>query len=76
MSKKYAVLVDVDGEIRILSLRSNASLRELEGLCRQMAKKLFAGHTLGNLLIEPWPLARAPLSRIPVSLASCQRSVA
>ena len=76
MSKKYAVLVNVDGEIRILSLRSNASLRELEELCRQMAKKLFAGHTLGNLLIEPWPLARAPLRRIPESLASYQRSVA
>ncbi len=76
MSKKYAVLVNVDGEIRILSLRSNASLRELEGLCRQMAKKLFAGHTLGNLLIEPWPLAKAPLSRIPEPLAGYQRSVA
>ncbi len=76
MSKKYAVLVDVDGEIRILSLRSNSSQREIEGLCRQMAKKLFAGHTVGNLLIEPWPLARAPLSRIPESLASYQQSVA
>jgi len=76
MSKKYAVLVDVDGEIRILSLRSNASQRETEGLCRQMAKKLFAGHTLGKLLIEPWPLAKAPLSRIPEPLASYQRSVA
>ncbi len=76
MSKKYAVLVDVDGEIRILSLRSNSSLRELEELCRQMAKKLFAGHTLGNLLIEPWPLAKAPLSGIPESSASYQRRVA
>ncbi len=76
MSKKYAVLVNVDGEIRILSLRSNASQREIEGLCRQMAKKLFAGHTLGNLLIEPWPLAKTPLSRIPESLPSYQRSVA
>ncbi len=76
MSKKYAVLVDVGGEIRILSLRSNASQRKIKGLSRQMAKKLFAGHTLGNLLIEPWPLARAPLSRIPESLASYQRSVA
>ncbi len=76
MSKKYTVLVDVNGEIRILSLRSYASQREIEGLCRQMAKKLFAGHTLGNLWIESWPLANALLSRIPESLASYQRSVA
>ena len=54
MSKKYAVLVDVDGEIRILSLASN-SQRGIKGLCRQMAKKLFAGHKLGDLWIEPWP---------------------
>ncbi len=55
MSKKYAVLVDVDGEIRILSLRSN-SQRGIEGLCRDMAKKLFADHKLGDLWIEPWLL--------------------
>ncbi len=76
MSKKFAVLVDVDGEIRILSLRSNASQREIEGLCRQMAKKLIAGHELGDLWIEPWPLGNAPLSGVPESLASYQRSVA
>ncbi len=76
MSKKYAVLVDVDGEIRILSLRSNASQREIKGQCRPLAKKLFAGHKLGDLWIEPWPLANAPFSRIPESLASYQRSVA
>ncbi len=75
MSKKYAVLVDVDGEIRILSLRSNASQREIKGLCRPMAKKLFAGHKLGDLWIEPWPLVNAPLSRIPESLASYQREL-
>ncbi len=75
MSKKYAVLVDVDGEIRILSLRSN-SQNGIKGLCRHMAKKLFAGHKLGDLWIEPWPLANAPLSRIPESLAGYQRSVA
>ncbi len=76
MSKKYAVVVDVDGEIRILSLASNASQREIKGVCRQMAKKLFAGHKVGDLWIEPWPLENAPLSRIPESLASHQRSVA
>ncbi len=76
MSKKYAVLVDVGGEIRILSLRSNASQREIKGLCRQMAKKLFAGHKLGDLWIEPWPLANAPLSRIPQSWANYQQSIA
>jgi len=60
MSKKYAVLVDVDGEIRILSLASNASQRGIKGLCRQMAEKLFAGHKLGDLWIEPWPLENVP----------------
>ena len=76
MSKKYAVLVDVDGEIRILSMRSNACQGDIKGLCRQMAKKLFAGHKLGNLWIELWPLANAPLSRIPEPLASYQRRTA
>ena len=76
MSKKYAVLVDVDEEIRILSLRSNASQREIKGLCRQMAKKLFAGHKLGDLWFEPWPVANVPLSRSPESLASYQRRIA
>ncbi len=61
MSKKYAVLVDVDGEIRILSLASNASQRGIKGLCRQMAEKLFAGHKLGDLWIEPWPLEKVSI---------------
>ena len=76
MSEKYAVVVGVDGKIRILSLRSNASHREIKGLCRQLAKKLFAGHTLGDLWIEPWPLANTSLSRIPEPLASYQRRTA
>ena len=56
MSKKYAIFVDVEGEFRILSLRSNASQRAIKALCRQMAEKRFAGHKLGGLHIEPWPL--------------------
>ncbi len=56
MSKKYAIFVDVEGEFRILSLRSNASQRAIKAQCRQMVEKLFAGHKLGGLQIEPWPL--------------------
>ncbi len=56
MSRKYLVLADVDGQIRVLSMRSNGSQRGIEELCRQMAGKLFASRTVGDLLVEPWPL--------------------
>ena len=53
MSQKYTVLADVEGEIRILLLRTNTSAPEIEELCRQMAEKLFAGRSLGALFIRP-----------------------
>ncbi len=56
MSRKYLVLADVDGQIRVLSMRSNGSQRGIEKLCRQMAGKLFASRTVGELLVEPWPV--------------------
>ena len=68
MSKKYAVLVNVEGKTRILSLTSNASLRETKRLCREMAEMLFVGQRLGDLRIEPWPLdtavGRDPLHKV------------
>jgi len=56
MSRKYLVLADVDGEFRILSMRSNGSGRGIEKLCRQVAGKLFANHNVGDLWVEPWPV--------------------
>lgn len=72
MSKKYAILVDVEGEFRILSLRSNASQRAIKALCRQMAGKLFAGHKLGVLQIEPWPLEKLSRQGFPSALTKTQ----
>ena len=61
MSRKYLVLADVDGQVMVLSMRSNGSQRCIEELCRQMAGKLFASRTVGDLLVEPWPLdSRSP----------------
>ena len=37
-------------------MRSNGSQRGIEELCRQMAGKLFASQTVGDLLVEPWPV--------------------
>ncbi len=56
MSRKYLVLADVDGQIRILSMRSNGPQKGTEKLCRQMAGKLFANHKVGDLWVEPWPV--------------------
>ena len=49
------VLANIDGKIRVLSMRSNAFQRRIEELCRQMVRKLFATHTVKDLLVEPWP---------------------
>jgi hypothetical protein len=54
-SKKYMVLADIDGKIRVLSMRSNASQRRIEALCRKMVRKLFATQTVKNLRVRPWP---------------------
>ncbi len=56
MSNKYLVLADVDGEIKFLSLRSNGSKEEVAELSLQMTEKLFSGHRVGELWLEPWPL--------------------
>ncbi|MDA2929798.1 hypothetical protein MYX84_07620 [Acidobacteria bacterium AH-259-O06] len=56
MSQKYVVLADVDGKLRILSLRTNAPQGGIERLCHQMAEKFFAGCEVSDLRIEPWPL--------------------
>ena len=56
MSRKYLILADIDGQIRILSMRSNGSQKGIEKLCRQMAGKLFANHKVGDLWVEPWPV--------------------
>ncbi len=55
MSRKVLVLADVDGEFRMLSMRSNGSGRGIEKLSRQMAGKLLANHNVGDLWVEPWP---------------------
>ncbi|MEE8348537.1 MAG: hypothetical protein V3R94_03135 [Acidobacteriota bacterium] len=54
-SQKYMVLAEVDGKIRVLSMRSNASQRRIEELSRQMARKLFAAHAVKDLRVQPWP---------------------
>jgi hypothetical protein len=56
MSRKYLVLADIDGQIRILSMRSNGSQKGIEELCRRMAGELFANHKVGDLWVEPWPV--------------------
>jgi len=56
MSNKYLVLADVDGEIKFLSLRSNGSKEEVAQLSQEMTEKLFSGHQVGELWLEPWPL--------------------
>ena len=55
MSFRYLVLADVGGKIRFLRMRSNGCQKNIEGLCRQMAGKLFAEEKVGVLWLEPWP---------------------
>ena len=54
-SKKYMVLAEINGKIRVLSMRSNGSQRRIEELCLQMVRKLFAAQTVNDLWVRPWP---------------------
>ncbi len=65
MSNKYLVLADVDGEIKFLSLRSNGSKEEVAELSLQMTEKLFSGHRVGELWLEPWPLDESAYQPAP-----------
>ena len=75
MSNKYLVLADVDGEIKFMSLRSNGSQEEVAKLSQQMTEKLFSGHRVGELWLEPWPLDAStyqPAARAVEQLVSRQ----
>ena len=64
------VLDDIDGKVRVLSMRSNASQRRIVELCRQMIRKLFATHTVKDLWVRPWPAEKLSL---PSSLEPSMR---
>ena len=55
VSQKYMVLANIDGKIRVLSMRSNASQRRIEKLYRRMVRKLFASHAVKDLWVRPGP---------------------
>ena len=71
-SKKYMVMADIDGKIRVLSMRSNASQKRIEDLCRQMVRKLFATHKVNDLWVRPWPAEKLAL---PSNLDSLEPSM-
>ena len=65
MSRKYMVLADVDGEIRILRLLSNGPRKGVERLCREMVEKLFANRRVLDLWVGPWPVGAGPQCSAP-----------
>ena len=68
MSWRYLVLADVGGRIRFLKMRSNGCQKDIEGLCRQMAGKLFAEEQVGELWLEPWPADQLTRQPRPLSV--------
>jgi hypothetical protein len=57
MSKKYLVLTEVQGRIRVLALTSNAAEKtELRQVCGNMLDQFFEGKEIGRFIVEPWPV--------------------
>ena len=57
ISKKYLVLTQIDGQIKMLSLTTNAvGRRTLRDRARAMILELFAGRRVGQCIVRPWPL--------------------
>ena len=64
MSREYVVFANVDGEMRVLRLLSNAPCDTIGKLCHEMAEKLFVERTVRTLWIGPWPTVAVENSSI------------
>jgi len=60
MSRKYLVLTEVDGALKMLALTSNVEAEnDLARQCGQMLTDLFRGCRVDGFIVEPWPMAPA-----------------